>query len=387
MKKILLFLLFVGVLIGAGFYLRKSGALVPEEKIYVAVEGDSKIEVIDAKKQERIGTIDLAINHEGGRLAYTPHNVQVSPDGKTVWVTANVAGHMEGMSSLVSTVRAHGTTEGEEPDEVIVIDPTRDQIIERIAIEPGVHLAHVVLTPDSKYAYVTAQMGGVIYKINAETRKVEKEIGLPKGSEPHGMRISPDGARAYIAMVGDKSLGILDLKTEKFSEIALGGKPIQTAVTPDGKYTFVSLYDTKQIAVFDWEFLARAERKEGTPEYTERTLVSLPQGARGPIQLYPTPDAKFIYVADQGYDNHQPQGEMVYKIDIHSRAVVGSIKAGDGPHGVVVSQNGKYVYVTNRLSNDISIIDTGSNTEVKKIKVGAQPNGISVWSKTNGGTP
>lgn len=386
MKKVIIFLPFIAVLIGAGFYLRNSGILLPDEKVYVAVEGEWKIEVLDAKKQERLGSIDLAIEHEGGRLAFAPHNVQVAPNGKTVWVTANVEGHKGHTSSLVPAASAHGPEEDTqgELDEVVVIDPTRDQIIARIPIEPGVHLAHVVLTPDSTYAYVTAQTGGSIYKINAETRKIEKEISLPAGKEPHGIRISPDGLQAYIAMLAGKSLGILDLATDEFKEIPVGGGAVQAGITPNGKYTVLSLYDTKQLAVFDWDFLATTRFTADAPRYS---LIALPDGAKGPIQMYPTPDSKFVYLADQGYYYNQPQGEMVYKIDLAAKLVVKSIKVGSAPHGVVVSRDGKYVYVTNLLSDDVSIIDTMTDTEVKRIKVGAQPNGISIWSKTAGGTP
>ena len=67
--------------------------------------------------------------------------------------------------------------------------------------------------------------------------------------------------------------------------------------------------------------------------------------------------------------------------------VVKSIKAGRGPHGLVVSHDGKFVYVTNLLSNDISIIDTVTDEQVAQIFAGKEPNGISLWYKSGAGTP
>lgn len=58
-----------------------------------------------------------------------PHNVQIAPDGKTVWATS---GHA---------------------DEVVVIDTATYQVRERIIV--GKEPAHVVLTPDGRLAYVT----------------------------------------------------------------------------------------------------------------------------------------------------------------------------------------------------------------------------------------
>ena len=61
--------------------------------------------------------------------------------------------------------------------------------------------------------------------------------------------------------------------------------------------------------------------------------------------------------------------------------VVEAIKAGTAPHGVVVSPDGKTVYVTNLVSDDVSIVDTSTNKEVGRIATGAKPNGISYWVK------
>ena len=68
------------------------------------------------------------------------------------------------------------------------------------------------LTADSNYAIAAAQTKGVVYKINAKTYEVEKETNTEKGGEPHGLRISPDGKTAYIAMLKGKSIGVLDIE-------------------------------------------------------------------------------------------------------------------------------------------------------------------------------
>jgi YVTN family beta-propeller protein len=63
------------------------------------------------------------------------------------------------------------------------------------------------------------------------------------------------------------------------------------------------------------------------------------------------------------------------------------IPAGEAPHGIVVDKKGQFVYVTNLLSEDISIIETATNKETARLKVGEMPNGISIWNKEMGGTP
>lgn len=383
MKKIIIFLVvIIGVLATGIGYRYFSLQSQPSEKVYVAVEDEGKIVAFDPATKKIVSSIDLSAEHKGGRLAFYPHNVQVSPDSKTVWVTANAGKHEDHAFAPIPYAHAHGNEEeGEEPDEVVVIDLKIDRIIKRIPIAVGIHLAHVVLTPDNSFAYVTAQKEGAVYKIDAKTFAVAKRIPMPKESEPHGIRTAPDSSVAYIAMLKGKSLSILDLKTDIFSEIPLGGAAVQAGVTPDGKFAFISLYDTKQLAVYN-------------TETKQVKFAQLPENAKGPVQMYSTPDSRYVYLADQGYYFGQPTSELVYKIDLEKidwrskidvfQAVVKEIKAGSAPHGVVVSSDGKFVYVTNLLSNDVSVINTASDQEIARVPVGKGPNGISVWtSKQN----
>src|SRR3989344_4500651 len=358
MNKVIIFILAIPLIFGAGFWYRSYRVSAVKEKIYVAIEGEAKIAVIDAATKKVIRNIDLSVEHDGGLLSFAPHNVQVSPDQKSVWVTANAGKHQEHSSYLFNQASAHGEEEegAVEADQVIIIDPLTDKIIEWIPIARSIHLAHVVLTPDTRFAYATAQEEGAVYKINTDNHAV-KRIEMPLKSEPHGLRISPDGLTAYIAMLGGKSLGVIDLRTDILSEIPLGGQAVQTGVTPDGKYAVASLYDVKKLAVYN------------TADRTV-SFISLPESSRGPIQMYPTPDSRFIYLADQGYYFNQPTGEWVYKIELASAKVVKEIKAGSAPHGVVVSHDGNFVYVTNLLSGDVSVIDTAKDEEVGRIKVG-----------------
>src|SRR3989344_5892063 len=128
------------------------------QKIYVAVEEDGKIAVINPDNQA-VKYIDLSQTVNGMDTHYAPHNVQVAPDGRTVWVTGNVAGehqhgsaptkHLKKIASTLSPfqkVLAHGDEEESMPaqgssssdmtgpaqDEVIVIDAATDKIIKRI---------------------------------------------------------------------------------------------------------------------------------------------------------------------------------------------------------------------------------------------------------------
>ncbi len=342
------------------------------EKLYIALEEDGAVAVIDTKDNSLLGEIDLAQNKNGQTVTYAAHNVQVAPDGKSVWVTANfmgLGGHEE-----QSMTDKKDAKEEVFPDQVIIIDPQKDAIIKRVDIGQDQHLAHVVVTRDGKKAFVTAQEPGLVYQINGVAYAIDKKFALEKDSQPHGLRLANDDSFAYVALIGSKGIGVIDTKSEKISKVPLSGSAVQTAVIPNSSLVAASVYDTKQVAFY--ESLAR-----------QVSYVQLPAEAEGPIQMYATPDSKYLYVADQGYYFGKPTSDFVYKIDVAQKQVVGKVQAGVAPHGVVVSADGKRAYITNLLSGNVSLVDTATDKEITKINVGGMPNGISLWSHQFGGTP
>lgn len=376
-KQYLFVAVFVALILGAKWYIvRQEDAAKLDEKVYVAVEGDGKLAVIDPLTLKVAKSIDLTEHAHGGPVVYHPHNVQIAPDGTAVWVTANAGTHDHGYNFIprAHADTSHNGSSEEGQDQVVVIDPASDEIVKRINIGTGLHLAHVVLTADGKYAYVTAQVAGKIYKINAKTYLIEQTFDAGSAAEPHGLRLSHDSSLAYISLLGAKSLAILDTRTGGIKNIKLEGAAVQSAATKDGKYVLVSIFDKKSVAVYDV-----ASQKI--------SYIKLPAESKGPVQLYPTPDSQFVYVADQGNYFGQPNSKYVYKLDLANMKVSATIDGGTAPHGTVVSKDGSRVYVTNLVSGDVSVINTSNDQIIQTIKVGKEPNGISVWSKQSGGTP
>jgi YVTN family beta-propeller protein len=360
---------------GAFLFYSFTGATNIGDKVYVAAEDAGRIDVISTKSRSVKAKIDLSQKQGDKTYMYMAHNVQVAPDGKSVWVTANAMSdehtsfRTKVQNILSPTAYAdNGHEESTANDQLIVIDPFTDKITKRIDIGSNLHLAHVVLTPDSKYAVAVAQEKGEIYKVDANNYQIVSTIPTRQNAEPHGLRMTSDGRNVYIAMMGDKSIGQLNLETASLTYIPLSGKPVQTGVSADGKYALATVFDTRSVAVYN------------IPQ-KQLNYIDLPKEAKGPLQLYPTPDAKYAFVADQGNYFGQPDGDKVYKVDLQQLKVVETIKVGTAPHGVVVSPDGKTVYVTNLVSNDVSIVDTATNKEVGRVSTGAKPNGISYWVK------
>ena len=324
---------------------KKSSTTQPA-KLYVANEEGSSVSIIDLQDSLKNTTIDIS---DSGKMMMA-HNVQVAPNGKSVWVTA-VPMDSNGINQLV------------------VINVNTGTIKNRVQLGKDLHVAHVVLDNESKYAFVTAKESNQVMQVDATTYEVVKKFDLGTGHSPHGLRYA-DG-KLYVANMDAKSMSVINIADGKITDIPLGGVAVQTAVTQDGKFVFASLYDTKEVVRYD---LQSSEIKR----------ITLPAGAQGPIQLYATPDSKLLYVADQGELMERPVSNKVFVIDIANSKVINTITVGNKAHGVVVSKDGTTVYVTNSIDNTVSVIDVATQKVTATIPVGKGPNGISYWFETGG---
>ena len=315
-------------------------------KVYVANEEGGSVSVIDL--QDSLKNISIDISDSGKMMM--AHNVQVAPNGKTVWVTA-VPMDSNGINQLV------------------VIDVNTGTIKSRVQLGKDLHVAHVVLDNESKYAFVTAKESNQVMQVDATTYQVVRKFDLGAGHSPHGLRYA--NGKLYVANMDAKSMSVINIADGKITDIPLGGVVVQTAVTQDGRFIFASLYDTKEVVRYN---LQSEEIKR----------IPLPPGAQGPIQLYATPDSKLLYVADQGELMERPVSNKVFVIDIADAKVINTITVGNKAHGVVVSKDGTTVYVTNSIDNTVSVIDVATQKVTATIPVGKGPNGISYWFETGG---
>ncbi len=315
-------------------------------KVYVANEEGGSVSVIDLQDSLKNKSIDIS---DSGKM-FMAHNVQVAPDGKSVWVTA-VPMDSNGINQLV------------------VIDQGTGTIKNRIPLGKDLHVAHVVLDNESKNIFVTAKDPSQVIQVNALTYEVVRKFELGAGHSPHGLRYS--NGKLYVANMDAKSMSVINITDGKITDIPLGGVVVQTAITQDGKFVLASLYDTKEVIRYN---LQSGEIKR----------IALPANAQGPIQLYATPDSKKLYVADQGELMDRPASNKVFVIDISTAKVTNTITVGNKAHGVVASKDGKNIYVTNSLDNTVSVIDAATQKVTSTVTVGKGPNGISYWFETGG---
>ena len=326
-----------------------SGATWAADKVYVANEGADTVSVIDAASFKTLASV---------RVGKMPHNVQVSPDGKLVWVTNN------GEPDPAGDASAHkGMAQGEhdamaQPGAVWAIDTSSDAVVAKVPV--GMHPAHVVVSPDGRFAYVTNGGDNTVSVIDTAAQRLLATI--PVGQFPHGLRISPDGKQVYVANLKGGTVSVIDTVSQKeVAKIPAGKGPAQVGFTPDGRLAFVSLSEENAVAVID--------------PATRKVIRKVAVGAV-PIQLYATPDSRTLLVANQG--TRKKPGSTVSLIALESFKVAKTIQTGAGAHGVAVDRGGRYAYVTNTYANTVSVLDVKDRKVVATVRVGKGPNGISV---------
>ncbi|ARP98054.1 cytochrome D1 domain-containing protein [Pseudorhodoplanes sinuspersici] len=309
--------------------------------VYTADEHGISVSVIDLASG-RVNTVSIPIS---------PHNVQVTKDGKRLLAVGDPAADAHG----------HGASQGAKKGKgrLLIFDTAAVAKGPVAEIAVGAHPAHVVTDPQGRRAFVTNAGDDTVSVVDLNKLTVIKAVRT--GRYPHGLRMSPDGREVYVANVQDGSLSVIS--TESLTELArilVGKTPVQVGFTPNGGHVYVSLRDENRVAAVDT---------------TKRTRIGVIEVGRNPIQVHATPDGRFVYVANQGTDAEP--ADTVSVIEVSTGSVIDTIRTGKGAHGVSVSDDGGSVFVSNIVDGTVSVIDTATRKVVSTFAVGRGPNGIT----------
>jgi YVTN family beta-propeller protein len=195
-------------------------------------------------------------------------------------------------------------------------------------VRVGAHPHEMAISPDGKYAYVTdngtmriehpGSGGNTVSIIDIAARKRVGTISTGKYRRPHG--ISVDWRTGYIAV---------------------------TAEAPD-RILHIDPRDRKVIRHFDT--LGRTSH-----------MVTLPPGRSG---------AEYAFVSNSGM-------ATVSVVQL-TTGQVKSIPTGERPEGSVLSKDGRELFVCNRESASITIIDVERQAAIGEIKTGKGPVRIGI---------
>lgn len=255
-----------------------------------------------------------------------PYNMYATPDGKSIIIVAEARKRLD------------------------FRDPKSMELQYSINAPGCGGINHADFSIDGRYAIFTCEFSGQVAKVDIVERRV---VGYLKLKMP-ATRLK-EGSTP------------LDQQTEICT--ATKGMPQDIRISPDGKRFYVADMDADGVHVVDGESLK------------EVGFIVTGLGAHG---LYPSRDGKKLYVANRS--SHKVHGSgrgapgSVSVIDFATEKVVAvwSIPGGGSPDMGNVSADGKWLWLSGRFDDEVYRFDT-TNGAVTKIKVGAEPHGLTVW--------
>jgi YVTN family beta-propeller protein len=282
-------------------------------------------------------------------VGHSPQHVVPSWDLRTLWVTNNAEGRVDG--SLTP------------------IDPRTGK--------PGTALPaddpyNLYFTPDGKSAIVVAEARKRLDFHDPHTMAPQGSLEVPDCGGINHADYSIDGRYAiFTCEFGDRiaKIDTIDRKVLGYLKLSKGGMPQDVRAGPDGKTFFVADMHADGVFVIDGD------------SFKEIGFVATGVGAHG---LYPSRDGTKLYVANRGSHSihgsrNSPHGG-VSVIDFATRKVITTwpIPSGGSPDMGNVSADGRYLWLSGRYDDVVYAFDT-TNGGVHKIPVGAEPHGLTVW--------
>jgi len=324
-----------------------------------ATEAPGATLVVLAKAEARASLVDPA----SGAVVTTiptgegPHEVAVSPDGRTAVVTNYGSRSRPGGSLTVIDVaaaravrtidvgagaRPHGiafldrtraavTAEGAKA--LLVVDVARGEVEARI--ETGQEIAHMVaVTPDGRRAFVANIGSGTVTAVDVPGRRVLAHVPTGEGAE--GVAVTPDGREAWVTNRAADTLSVVDVASLRVvATLPCASFPIRIAFAPGGRRALVTNARSGDVAVLDV-----AERRE-----VARISAAL---------------------ADAGGEGRL----LAFR--------------GSTPIGVLVSPNGARAFVAHASADAVAEFDLATGKVVRTIVAGREPDGMA-WVPVRAG--
>ena len=296
-------------------------------QLFISSEKDNGLVVVDAAKAEVTGAIPLCKR---------PRHMQLTPDRTKLMVACS------------------------DDHRIVVMDIATRKILDRLNV--GEDPETFDISPDGRMLYASNEEDALMTAFDLVAGKKVFEVKV--GGEPEGVRVSADGKTVYVTSEVASLVHVIDVATRKVvKNIPVGKRPRRFLLTGAGE-----LWVTNE--------LGASVSVIRTSDHTVQGKIDFkPPGMRTeditPVGMALSPDGKTAYVG-LGKANH------VAAVDVATKKVRDYVLVGKRAWGLTTSRNGQTLYVLNGLSDDMSIVDTGSFKAVKTIKAGRVPHSVVI---------
>lgn len=322
-------------------------------RIFVCNQSSDVVSVIDGTNDvvSRIGNVDITDNFND-----KPH--MVKEFGDYYYVTLIASGRFLKIRKSDNQIVAQ-LAGLEYPGMIQIMDSGTRVYVSRSSTAPGIYSS--------------------VYFIDIVNMVLLKEIDLVVQGLPHGIVLSPDNAKLYVANLTSNVIHIINTSINEVSSLinfSEDHQPMQTAISPDGLYLYVSARGTSRLLVIETQ--------------TAQIEFQVPLNSN-PMQLSVSPDGSKIYVSSMGGD----VVEVVTKSGFSwSKTNEISHPAFNLLHGSDLTADGRYLYVSSRntdgafvppylvkeegIPGSVGVIDTQTESVIKVIEIEEFGSGLVV---------
>jgi DNA-binding beta-propeller fold protein YncE len=294
--------------------------------VYVPNSQSATVDVIS----QRTGTI---VEHfPVGQL---PQHVTPSWDLKTLWVTNDQGNSLTPIDPLtgkpgrpvpvLDPYNLYFTADGERAivvaeahRELDFRDPHTMRLRHALQVPTCPGVDHMDYTADGRTALVSCEFGGTMIVVDLMHERVLRSIPLRPSAMPQDVKLSPDGRTFYVADMMSNGVWLIDART--------------------------------------WR------------------VIRLQPTGRGAHGLYPSRDARTLYVSNRGEGT-------ISLISFRTRRPYRkwTIPGGGSPDMGGVSASGRVLWLSGRYNHEVYAIDTRTGKLLHRIQVGNGPHGMAVW--------
>jgi len=269
------------------------------------------------------------------------------------------------------------TNNGQSIQTIQLLDANNDVELDKVTI--GKAWGGLVFSADEKYLYVSGGDNNWILRYSIINNKLITTDTIKLGSSwsrqkntaaisPTGLALDDKKSILYVVTKQDNSLYIIDLKTKIIDKkIALGSEAYTCILTPDNSKLYISLWGKDQVVAFDTQ----------KNEIIDSVFVG-----DNPNDLCISNNAKFLYVSNANDNTVSVIDLKKYKVLETLNAAVHPTKlSGATSNSVALSNNNKTLYIANADNNCLAVFDVsnpGSSHSLGFVPTGWYPSVVRV---------
>ena len=293
--------------------------------------------LIGNKGEDSLSFVDLTSGQELGRqpTGKAPHEIAVSPDGKTAAVVAygdktvdlfDVASRAKlktidlapnnGPHGIVWLKDGRLVVTTERSKSLAIVDPVFGTVVASIPTDQeATHM--VAVTSDGRIAYTANIRSGTVSVVDLKLGRKTRDIAV--GGEPEGIALSKEEQVLWVADLKGARVQAFDTESlDKLGEVATGPVPIRVAASPDGRWNVTSNVGDGSLTLID-----------ATSRKKVRDILITGTREAGQVTILFGQDGK-LYAAETGRNT-------VAEIDLATGKVLRRLPAGTNGDGLAIA--------------------------------------------------